>query len=151
MQRNWIISFLLVMLWSISFSQDIYTDRAKLMSDANTVNSRFEGRNVKVMSTKHQTFIAKYNPVQLMFTGLMFTYQKVISPQLSATCVYTPSCSSFGKSLIAEYGLIKGLFLTADRLMRCNRAGAMEISPLIVDEQLHLAKDDVKNFKVAHR
>lgn len=72
------------------------------------------------LQTKHQSAIAKYNPVTLTFTGLMLGYQHIISPQLNATCVYSRSCSNFAKQAIFEYGIVKGVFLSADRLMRCN-------------------------------
>ena len=150
MLKRW-ISFLLFFTGSFVQGQDIYKDRSLLTSGTLHAESRFEGRKVKSMEGKSRSVFAKYNPVQLVFTGLMFGYQKVISPQLNATCIYTPSCSAFGKALVGEFGLIKGVFLTADRLMRCNRAGAMEISPLTVDEHLHLAKDDVNYFKVSRQ
>lgn len=151
MQKSWIISSLFFFIASAVFSQDRTEDRNLLLSDVSTINSKYEGRHVRTMSSKHRSVIAKYNPVQLVFTGLMFTYQKLISPQLSASCIYSPSCSNFSKSAIAEFGLIKGVFLSADRMMRCNRAAAMEVSPLIVDEHLHLAKDDVDKYKTSNR
>jgi len=72
------------------------------------------------LRTRHSNAIARYNPVTLTFTGLMLFYQHVVSPQLNATCIYTRSCSNFAKQAIYEYGIVKGVFLAADRLMRCN-------------------------------
>lgn len=75
------------------------------------VSYLFKGKNAFV----------KYNPVSLVFGGLLFVYQKTISVQIGAACPYEISCSSFSRECIRKYGLIKGIPLTADRLTRCNR------------------------------
>lgn len=62
-----------------------------------------------------------YNPINLTFSGLMFFYQNVLSTQVNASCIYTPSCSEFAKQCIKQHGLVKGIFLAADRVQRCNR------------------------------
>jgi len=74
--------------------------------------------------------INRFNPVNIFFSGLMYFYQNVLSAQINASCLYLPSCSEFGKSSIKSHGLIKGIFLTADRLSRCNRINAIEIYTL---------------------
>lgn len=61
------------------------------------------------------------NPFYHLLAGSMYGYQKWVSPVLGSHCSYSPSCSAYSKSLIREYGLLKGMFCTADRLMRCNR------------------------------
>jgi len=68
-----------------------------------------------------------WNPVYYVAGSLMFVYQKLISPQFSASCLYEPSCSSYSRMLITEYGLFKGTLYSADRLMRCNRLGGYDI------------------------
>jgi len=52
---------------------------------------------------------------------MMWLYQNLISPQLSSSCLYEPTCSSFSVLLLQHYGIIPGMIMTADRLMRCNR------------------------------
>jgi putative component of membrane protein insertase Oxa1/YidC/SpoIIIJ protein YidD len=74
--------------------------------------------------------IVKYNPVNLLFGGMLFTYQAFISSQISADCPFEVSCSAFSKQSIQEFGLIKGLALSADRLTRCSKSGAKDIHPL---------------------
>jgi putative component of membrane protein insertase Oxa1/YidC/SpoIIIJ protein YidD len=87
---------------------------------------RGKRKYTNLSSEKHQHFVARYNPVTLTFSGLMFVYQNVLSSQIYAGCLYDPSCSEFSKKAIREYGLIKGVFLSADRLNRCNRISALE-------------------------
>ena len=79
--------------------------------------------------------ILRYNPVSLTFGGLLFFYQRIVSPQISAECPYQISCSNFSKASIQRFGLIKGIALTASRLMRCCKVAAVDIHPLYFDEK----------------
>jgi uncharacterized protein len=72
--------------------------------------------------------LLKYNPVYWALNGSLTFYQKVISPQISAGCLYETSCSRFSRKALQEFGIIKGIALTADRLSRCNRISAAGIS-----------------------
>jgi len=46
-------------------------------------------------------------------------YQILLSSQDSRGCPFQPSCSHFGQEATRRYG-VQGLFMTADRLLRCN-------------------------------
>ena len=82
-------------------------------------NPDYEKKPVKFLLSKRKNPLIRYNPVVLSFGSLMFFYQKVLSQQFSANCIYEIGCSNFSKKIIWEYGLVKGLALSADRLMRC--------------------------------
>lgn len=71
---------------------------------------------------KRLTLGQAINPFYWVFSGLLTGYQQVISPQMSATCVYEVSCSRFSRIAIKKYGIIKGVALTADRLSRCTKS-----------------------------
>jgi putative membrane protein insertion efficiency factor len=47
-------------------------------------------------------------------------YQLGISSQDLPSCVFEPSCSRFAFSAIQRFGVVKGIGLAADRLLRCN-------------------------------
>lgn len=48
-------------------------------------------------------------------------YQKTLSRTLPAdTCRFYPSCSHYGYQAIYKYGVIKGGFMAAWRILRCN-------------------------------
>ena len=47
-------------------------------------------------------------------------YQKVISSQDVPSCKFSPSCSNFGVQSIQQHGVLRGILLTGDRLLRCN-------------------------------
>ncbi len=61
--------------------------------------------------------------------GLFGFYQNHISDQILNDCIYEHSCSRFSRGAFKHHGFFKGLFLTGDRLMRCNRASAVEVPP----------------------
>lgn len=91
---------------------------------------------ITVITTESKPNILKIsNPLSIIINGSLKMYQKVISPQFSANCLYELSCSRFSQSAIQEYGAIKGLALTADRLARCNRISATTINPFRINQQ----------------
>jgi len=100
-----------------------------------TGTSEPETKETTLLMPRSTSLVVRYNPVSLTFSGMMFVYQRYLSPQLPSECLYHPSCSSFSKSLISEYGMIKGIVATADRLIRCNRVAAIDIHPILIDEQ----------------
>lgn len=59
-------------------------------------------------------------PIRLFSTGLIRLYQKYISTQDQPACNFSPSCSRFGMGAIQKYGFLRGILLTADRLLRDN-------------------------------
>ncbi len=46
-------------------------------------------------------------------------YRIIISPALPDSCIYTPSCSSYGKKAILKHGILKGTLLAGSRIGRC--------------------------------
>jgi putative membrane protein insertion efficiency factor len=47
-------------------------------------------------------------------------YQRFISPAIPQRCKYHPSCSQYSVTAIRRYGILRGLVLSAWRLLRCN-------------------------------
>lgn len=52
--------------------------------------------------------------------GAIRLYQLTLSRVLPDSCRFTPSCSQYGYEAIARYGLIRGGWLTLQRLARCH-------------------------------
>jgi len=92
----------------------------------------------------------KYNPVSLIFGGLMYFYQSTISQQFATSCLYIPSCSNFSIKVINEFGLIKGICLTADRLTRCSKLGLIEIHQHRFDQETGKVHETMDMFKTKH-
>jgi len=47
-------------------------------------------------------------------------YQRFVSPALPQRCKYHPSCSHYAVGAFGRYGILRGLVLSAWRLLRCN-------------------------------
>jgi putative component of membrane protein insertase Oxa1/YidC/SpoIIIJ protein YidD len=98
---------------------------------------------------KSTNAFVNYNPISLFFKGSLFFYQNVISKQISAQCLYDVSCSDFSKQSIQKYGLIKGVFLSADRILRCNRISALDIPASTINDSTGRCNEtpDIYTFK----
>ncbi|HTF80456.1 MAG TPA: membrane protein insertion efficiency factor YidD [Cytophagales bacterium] len=51
---------------------------------------------------------------------LFILYKVVFSDQFAADCPYNPSCSQFAMECVRKKGIVRGILLGLDRLMRCN-------------------------------
>ncbi|MFQ3307037.1 MAG: putative membrane protein insertion efficiency factor [Candidatus Midichloriaceae bacterium] len=62
----------------------------------------------------------KISSIFIFFSLLLLKiYQMFISPFMTSSCRYYPSCSEYAKSAIKTYG-IKGLYYTFVRILKCN-------------------------------
>ncbi len=60
---------------------------------------------------------------------LIRLYQLCISPLLPKSCRYTPTCSTYAIMAIKKYGIIRGLYLSTKRILRCNPWGSHGYDP----------------------
>lgn len=51
---------------------------------------------------------------------LFFLYRGALRPMLGSGCRFEPSCSVFTEASIARYGVLRGGYLGARRLLRCH-------------------------------
>ncbi len=66
------------------------------------------------------SFLEVTNPAKLLMVMLIRFYKTFLSKQDGSTCQFRPSCSHFGAKAIKTAGPFQGLFMTSDRLQRCN-------------------------------
>jgi len=52
--------------------------------------------------------------------GLIKLYQKTLSMVLPSVCRFQPTCSHYGVEAIKKYGFVRGSWLAAKRIGRCN-------------------------------
>ncbi|MCD6518564.1 MAG: membrane protein insertion efficiency factor YidD [Anaerolineae bacterium] len=52
--------------------------------------------------------------------GLIRFYQRVISPMFPPSCRFVPTCSEYTYQAVQKYGVIRGLWLGINRLLRCH-------------------------------
>lgn len=63
--------------------------------------------------------IIKYIPKSIGIFFIKF-YQCAISPHFPACCRYIPTCSQYSLEAIQKFGLIKGVWLSIKRILRCH-------------------------------
>lgn len=61
---------------------------------------------------------------------LVFFYQRAISPLLPSCCRFVPTCSQYSIEAFKKYGFLKGVQLTAKRLIKCRPGGPHGYDPL---------------------
>jgi len=60
------------------------------------------------------------NPLAWLILRTIRGYQLVISPHMSPSCRYVPSCSEYMVEAIERYGLLRGGWMGTRRIARCN-------------------------------
>ena len=65
--------------------------------------------------------------------ALIRIYQYAISPLMAYNCRFYPSCSCYAFEVIENIGLLRGVWLSFRRLVRCNpwSYGGYDPAPLI--------------------
>lgn len=137
------MKFLLLFLFSLLVSPIARSQTAaadwQLISDRNFqagnefAQYRRPGNDAQAVVYKQRSWLAMYNPVSLALKGAMLGYQRLMSQQLARSCPYQTTCSNFSKQAIEQFGTLKGVFLSADRIMRCNRIGLLDVHSLSRD------------------
>ncbi|MDR2362392.1 MAG: membrane protein insertion efficiency factor YidD [Prevotellaceae bacterium] len=57
-------------------------------------------------------------------------YQLCLSPLKPPTCRFTPNCSQYALEALRKHGLIKGLWLSLRRILRCHPWGGGGYDPV---------------------
>ena len=73
-----------------------------------------------VISAPVRPPVRALNLPRLLGWYLVRFYQVTIGPVLPPSCRFYPSCSVYALGALAKYGLLKGSYLSARRLMRCH-------------------------------
>ena len=53
-------------------------------------------------------------------TSAIRFYQRQISPLSPPRCRYIPTCAEYALEAVEKYGAVKGSWLAAKRILRCN-------------------------------
>ena len=57
-------------------------------------------------------------------------YQILLSPIIRPNCRYSPSCSEYAIIALKEHGLLKGIYLSILRILKCNPFGGHGHDPV---------------------
>lgn len=55
-----------------------------------------------------------------LVTGTIRTYKKFISPYLTKSCRFAPTCSEYAIEAVERFGVFRGSAMAAWRVLRCN-------------------------------
>ena len=69
-------------------------------------------------------------PITLTIVGIIKFYQYVISPVTGPSCRHYPSCSEYSIESIKTHGVIRGLYLTLKRILKCRPGGTHGYDPV---------------------
>ncbi len=60
------------------------------------------------------------NPLKTAILLVIKLYRFTVSPFLGCRCRFYPSCSLYAEHAIKEYGILKGIYFSIKRLLRCH-------------------------------
>lgn len=80
---------------------------------------------------------------------LLKIYRFLISPMYGDVCRYYPSCSRYSLEAMQSYGLLRGICMTAWRLLRCNPWSSGGIDDVPEREHKHISLTN-KGFVIAY-
>jgi hypothetical protein len=58
--------------------------------------------------------------IRRALAGLIWGYQRLLSPLFPASCRFTPSCSEYARQAVLKHGPLKGTWLAIKRVLRCH-------------------------------
>jgi hypothetical protein len=73
--------------------------------------------------------LSQRGTIALLIGGIR-VYQYIISPWLGPACRYQPSCSQFAIEAVERHGVMRGGWLAARRLGRCQPLGSSGYDPV---------------------
>ena len=73
---------------------------------------------------------SRVGPHGRLILAMIRGYQLVISPLLGPYCRHLPSCSSYCHEAIERFGVSRGGWLAAKRVMRCHPWGTHGYDPV---------------------
>lgn len=50
----------------------------------------------------------------------LLMYKRYLSPLLPRSCRFSPTCSEYARLVVLKYGVWRGLYLGAGRVLRCH-------------------------------
>jgi putative membrane protein insertion efficiency factor len=68
--------------------------------------------------------------VKTVALALIRLYQITLSPLFGTRCRFHPTCSVYAQEAIAKFGVLRGTYLGARRLLRCHPLHAGGIDPV---------------------
>ena len=58
--------------------------------------------------------------ISKILIGMIKVYKIVLSPYLTPSCRYLPTCSEYAVECLRTYGLVKGIMKSSKRILSCH-------------------------------
>jgi uncharacterized protein len=150
MKRSLFRGMIIIVVFSMKIS--IKAQQPDFKSDIEIINKTLSERipdpyKRPYIYKDEPSVIKKINPVNIIFGTSLYVYQNVLSKHVASGCLYTPSCSEFSKDAIREFGVLKGTFLSADRVNRCNLFSATDLKNHRKDPKTNRYPDPAGRYK----
>ena len=68
--------------------------------------------------------------IKLFFIIPIKIYQLLLSPFIGKSCRFEPTCSTYSIETINRYGIIKGVSLSLNRILKCHPWGDSGYDPV---------------------
>ncbi len=68
--------------------------------------------------------------VRALAIGAVRLYQWILSPWFPGSCRFWPSCSAYAEEALGRHGMLRGLYLSIRRLLRCHPLGGHGVDPV---------------------
>ncbi|KAA5546729.1 membrane protein insertion efficiency factor YidD [Adhaeribacter rhizoryzae] len=68
--------------------------------------------------------------VKQILLGIIWIYQRMISPLKPPSCRFTPTCSQYAAEAVTKHGPFRGGWLALKRLARCHPWGGTGYDPV---------------------
>ena len=57
--------------------------------------------------------------MKFLVLDLLGVYKAMVSPFLPPACRFEPTCSEYAKEAVEKYGTLRGTWMAANRILRC--------------------------------
>ncbi len=110
-------------LWPVKANAEIKHDLAFIVAH-NPPDGGIREKPDRPGEKKH------FHGSKFILRGSIRLYQTFISSQDIPGCGFTPSCSRYAMQAMEQYGIVYGLLMCSDRLLRCNGFGHKHYYPI---------------------
>lgn len=70
------------------------------------------------------------SPLAYLLSLPVRAYRLILSPWVGYNCRYQPTCSAYALEALAKHGAIRGGWMAAKRIVRCNPWGSCGYDPV---------------------
>jgi uncharacterized protein len=116
--KSYTLFFFFFLLTFCSKGQETSEGNVNSLVTATFYPFQEEAPKRKFLSLKNKSFLSKINPFTYLSASALFVYQRLLSEQIQADCMYEISCSNYTKFQLEKNGL-RGFLLGFHQFNNC--------------------------------